>query len=310
MLYVSTRNKADSFTSYRALHSECAPDGGLFVPFRMRPFGDAELNKLLNKPFSDAVASVLNHFFSAQLTGWDVEFCIGRTPVKIETAGYKVTVAELWHNHEGTYKAIKNTLYSRLCGASAEPAGWASVAIDIAILFGTFTLFSASDRLSVDIALPEDNYSGICAAWYGRKMGLPIGNILFVCKENSPIWDFVLHGELSTAALKAQGLSEGMIERILYDVFGHEEAAVYLERAAEGRQYCIDEELLPQFNAQLYAAAVGKGRAENVINSVKRSSGYKISCDAAFCFGGVQDYRSATGVSVNTLVLSTVKSTD
>ncbi len=305
MLYLSTRNKTDSFTSYRALHCETAPDGGLFVPFRLRAFGDEKVREMLNMSFSEAVAEILNYFFSAQLSGWDVEFCIGRNPVKIESAGYKTDVAELWHNHAGMYSLIKETLYGRLSGSSKLPAGWASIAIDIAILFGVFTLIPKAGEM--DLALREADSSAICAAWYARKMGLPIGKILTVCNENSPIWDFIFHGELNTGSAKTQSSSQAVYERLIYDVYGKEESDAYLACVDAGKVYRISEEVLSELNGGLYAAAVGANRADSVKSSVKRSSGYNISRDAAICFGGLQDYRANTGESKNTLLLSTVK---
>ena len=306
MLYLSTRNKTDSYTSYRALHCETAPDGGLFVPFRLHTFTEEKIAELGNMSFGEAVSEILNYFFSAQLTGWDVEFCIGRTPVKTESAGYKAEVAELWHNHTGKYSAIKEILYGRLCGASKLPAGWASVAIDIAVLFGVFTLLSQAGETVVDIALQESDCDTVCAAWYARKMGLPIGKILIVSGENSPVWDCVFHGEFSASARNHE-TAKALAERLIYDVYGYEETALYLDCVSAKKQYRISEEKLPELNNGLYVSAVGANRADSVKSSVKRSNGYNISRDAAVCFGGLQDYRANTGESKNTLLLSTVK---
>ena len=122
-----------------------------------------------------------------------------------------------------------------------------------------------------------------------------------------PIWDFVFHGELNASAAKALGSSKQLVERLLYDVYGHEEAAVCLERLLACKQYSISEEILENMNSGLYASAVGVNRADSVKSSVKRSCNYSISHEAAICFGGLQDYRANTGESKNTLLLSTVK---
>ena len=77
MLYLTTRDKFDTYTVYRTLHEDTAPNGGLFFPFRLPA---VSLETLKGKTFCECVADVLNLFFSAGLTGKEVEFSVGRYP--------------------------------------------------------------------------------------------------------------------------------------------------------------------------------------------------------------------------------------
>ena len=56
MLYLSTRNKADSFTAHRVLHSAAAPDGGMFMPMQLPVQTDAVLAEFEQMSFGEAVA--------------------------------------------------------------------------------------------------------------------------------------------------------------------------------------------------------------------------------------------------------------
>ena len=78
MLYLSTRSKADSFTAYRVLHSDAAPDGGMFLPMQLPVQNDADLAAFAQMNFGEAAAAVLNLFFGTKLSGWDVDFAVGR----------------------------------------------------------------------------------------------------------------------------------------------------------------------------------------------------------------------------------------
>ncbi len=306
MLYLSTRNKTDSFTAFRAMHNDNTPDGGLYVPFRITPFSSDELTEIKAMTFGDAVAKILNLFFSQQLTGWDVEFCVGRTPVKTEVIGHKTVVAELWHNHEGNYQTTRNTLYSRIYSTSQVPSDWANIAIDTAFLFGVYTQIDESGVF--DISISEHEISTVMAAWYAMSLGLPIGRILLTCSELSPVWDLIQRGQVNTAALKRQdGGAERMIERIIYDTYHFDVAQDYLHACQQGKAYSVDEALFGKLTERLHAVVVGADRADNVIQSTARTNGYVLSNDAASAFGGLQDYRSKGGDSRLTLLLSCVR---
>ena len=86
MLYVTTREKYDAFTAPRTLAGDCGPDGGRFLPFQIPVFSTEEIYALKEKSFGQCVSEMLNRFFSTRLTPWDVEFSVGRHPVKIATA--------------------------------------------------------------------------------------------------------------------------------------------------------------------------------------------------------------------------------
>ena len=63
MLYISSRSKNDSFTAHRVLHNEMAPDGGVFVPFRLPTLDAEQIARLREQSFCKTVSDILNIFF-------------------------------------------------------------------------------------------------------------------------------------------------------------------------------------------------------------------------------------------------------
>ena len=306
MLYLSTRSKTDSFTAFRAAHNENTPDGGLYVPFRIKPFNAEELTEMKTMTFGESVAKILNLFFSQQLTGWDVDFCIGKASVKIENAGHKAIVAELWHNPEGVYEVTRNALYSRLYSTSELPSEWAKVAIDTAILFGVFTQCCDTDLF--DIALCEEEITLITAAWYAKNLGLPIGRILLVCNGESALWDMVRNGKINSTMLKKKGNNiSRFVERIIFDCYGFMTTQDYIAAFDKNEPYGIEEEAFAPIADRLQTVVVGADRADKVIQSTERSNGYTLSRDTARALGGLHDYRSQGGDSVLTLLIAEAK---
>lgn len=305
MLYVSTRSKTDSFTAYRAMHNDTTPDGGAFLPFQQLHFSAEKLTAMGEMSFGDVVAKMLNTFYSCDLSGLDVDFCIGKYPIKIENSGHKTVVAELWHNHGNSFSHTVDALYRRICG-NGKTSEWAEIAIDISILFGVFS--QLKDIVSLDLAISESQTALLSAAWFCKIAGLPINRILIACTDSSPMWEFVRTGSLNTAQLKRHDADLcRFVERFLFLTYGIKQTTIYLDKLASSRNYTVSEELLDPIAAGLGAVVLGQGRAEYVANSVLRASSYKISNDAALAFAAVQDYRAQGGESKMTLLLSTKK---
>lgn len=301
MLYISTRSKIDSFTAYRALHEMCAPDGGQFVPMQIPVLGGEEIADLKNCTFSHNMATVLNLFFSASLNEWDLEFAVGRNPVKMQEAGLKAHVAEMWHNHEKTYRCFQTSLLSLLGVECTESIGqWAQTAVKVSTLFGIYGLLSRSGISALDISVSTED---MVAAVYAKAMGLPIDKIICVCWENDPAWDFIQHKEWNA---NAPTTCASILEGLIFSRLGREEAVQFADCIRNRKTYRVQEENFAAFD-DLYAVAVSDRRVSSVVNSVNRSSGYNISDDAAFTFGGLQDYRARTGESKDTLLLSSEK---
>lgn len=305
MLYVSTRSKTESFTAYRAMHNDTAPDGGAFFPFQQLHFNEKQLADLRQKSFGEVVAIVLNTFYSCDLSGLDVDFCIGKFPVKIENIGHKTVVAELWHNHGDSLSYTVDALYRRICG-NGQTSEWAQIAIHISLLFGVYS--QLKDITSVDVAIPEAETALLSAVCFSKAAGLPIDRILIACSDSSPMWDFVRNGTLNTAQLKRHSTDLcRFIERFLFQTFGAEQTTLYLEKLSSSRSFSLPEELVCKITSAFGAVVLGEGRADTVVNSVLRASNYKISSDAALAYGAVQDYRAQGGESKMSLLISTKK---
>lgn len=313
MLYVSTRSKSDSYTAYRALHQENAPDGGQFVPFRIPEFTAEDLQMLQEKTFGDIVAQILNLFFSARLTGWDVDCCVGRNPVRLEQMNHRLIVAEAWHNPDRAYESFEKSLYCRLCGDkdAGKPTQWARIAIYIAVLFALHNEISADGIEQMDIAVNTGDFVLPMAAYYARQMGLPLGKIICACNENGAVWDLIHRGEFNTNAPLVQTHLKELditrpdgIERLVHATLGIEAVDRYLQTCGKKGTFRLDEESLSKLNTGLFSAVVGTDRTQTIINSIYRTNQYLTDPYTALTYGGLQDYRSRTGDSQYTLLLA------
>lgn len=302
MLYVSTRNKLDSFTAHRALHEERAPDNGMFVPFHLTAFSQDDLEKLKEHTFSETVARILNLFFSKQLSGWDIEFSIGRYPLRIEYLNQRIVVAELWHNTKHDYAHLVESIYQRLIAEENQtpnPPQWVKIAVEVAILFGLYGELQKKGIDSCDIAVSSENFLYPVSAWYARKMGLPIQCIICSCNESGVVWDFLQRGELTSDSAHV-----GCLEHLIYGTLGLNCVQTCLKADESEVSVQLTEEELQLLNEGFFAAVVGKNRTDAVMNSLYRTNAYIADPVTAVSYGALQDFRARTGENRVTLLLS------
>ena len=315
MLYVTTRDKTDAFTAPRTLSADRGPAGGLFVPFRMPKLTPEEVLSMSENTFGQNIADILNLFFSAGLTGWDVDFCVGRSPVKQVSMNYRIWVAEMWHNQNWNFRWLEEHLLNRIRGKQGSVTNWGNIAVRIAVLFGIFAEHikrgTVDFQRPMDVAVMSGDFSGPMAVWYAREMGLPIGVIVCSCNENGGPWDLLHHGQIHTDAVAAStGIPEadfGLppdLERLVYGTLGFEENQRYCEICRKGRLYVPAEEDADRLRGGLYAAVVSRKRMDGIIRNVSKSAGYYLDPAGAFAYGGLQDYRAKTGETRPALILS------
>lgn len=311
MLYITTRNTRDAFTAQRALHGNRGPDGGMYLPFRAPEFTAEDITKLAQIPFGQRVAEVLNRLFQTKLTTWDVDFCIGRNPVRFAPLGHRIQVAELWHNPGSSYSHMERELSEQLLTGQTCDSGWLPIALRIAILFGVYGELRKQDSACVDISLLSGDFSAPISAYYARQWGLPVGNIICCCNENSELWNLLCHGQLHTDVTsiptlipEADPAIPEHLERLIFDAGGVGEVERYLEASRRGGTYTPNDAVQAKMNRGLSVSVVSSHRIKQIIPSVFRTHNYVLAPGAALSYAGLMDYRAKTGQTRNAVILA------
>lgn len=318
MLYVTTRNKNDAHTAHKTLTADKAPDGGLFVPFQMPSITKEDILALKDKSFGQCVADILNLFFSARLDGWDVDFCIGRYPVKLVPMSHRIVVAETWHNPDWNFSRMVRNLFSRIYGNDDPkdvPSSWAWIAIRIAALFGLYGQLLQQGLITpdtpLDVAVTAGDFSAPMAVWYAREMGLPIGTIICSCNDNGSVWDLLHHGQLRTdtsviptSTPLCDVATPSNIERLIYGAAGAAETDAFVHNCEKGSVYTPSEEGYRAIRSGMFAAVVSQNRMDSVIRNVYHTNAYSLDPYAALAYGGLQDYRASAGEAGTTLLIT------
>lgn len=318
MLYVTTRVGQDAFTAFRALSENRGPEGGFFVPMQFPLFDEKRIADLAGKTFSQNLADVVNLFFGTQINGPDLELSIGRYPVEFIVLNGKITVANTWHNPSCKFGHLVRGVKVALCKSnqSAEDlSNWLILATRIGVLFGIFGLLQKKGVLSanrkVDIAIPEGDLSLLMAAWYARKMGLPIGTIVCCCNENNGFWNLLHKGELRTDVSAFQTHTPACdytvpvnLERLIFATLGFEETARFCEICRTGGIYTLEAEQLAQLREGIHVSVVSGKKMASTIPNLYSTTGFIADPYTALAYSGLIDYRAATGSSRQALIVS------
>ena len=302
MLYVSSRNYYDSYTAYRALREEHTPNGGVYVPMRLPVFTKDALSAMKTQTCGDTIAKLLNLFSGQHITGWDIECELGRYPLKLQSIGQKLVIAETWRNPENTYSYVLKGLYGLVLGQKggySMPVGWARIAIEIAVLFGLYYSSEVKAFEKIDIAVTEDDLSLITAICFAKNMGLPVNLAICACNENSNLWDLVNKGSLSASVEQST-----YFECLLYGLFGQRSVLDYNDACSRNAVYYINEESIPVLSDFMYAAVVSEKRIDTIVTGMYHTNQYLFDSCTALAFGSLQDYRAQSGVNNDTLILS------
>lgn len=316
MLYVSTRNPHETHTARKALTAGRAPDGGFYVPAPGEGFPKEQVSSVSGRKFNDNVARMLNFLFGAGMSEHDVRLAVGRNPVRLNALANRILMGECWHNLELDYARLVKNLSAHFCSdASLASGSWAEVGVGISVLFGIFGELMgkgmASEERKVDISLVSADFSLAMSAWYARAWGLPIGNIVCCCNENSGLWNLFTHGMLRTDGVSIPTLTPradicvpASLERLIYECGGSREVERYVERVRKGESYYPDDAILGKLRRGMYVSVVSTPRMMDIIPNAYTTHGYLLSPYSALAYGGLMDYRAVTGESRRGLIFA------
>lgn len=303
MLYLNTRNKADSFTAHKVLHTKTLADGGLFVPMNLPTLDDISLASFERMGFGEAAACIFNLFFGTKLSGWDVDFAVGRQTLDLVSAGYKVCLAESWHNPAGSHEYLVQKLHQLVTGercAAQDVNMWFRTTVDIAILFAVYGKYCRQEIYEFDIAVETGDLQQLLAVRCAQKMGLPIRKIILGSIDGDGVWEFFSHGGYQ----RNRKYSPVGLEALLWLEFGYGEAAEYASSMDRRSIYKLNDVRLAMFKHGVFATVVGDNRAANIVESTIRTNNYQMELSTARAFAALQDYRAKTGKNKNTLLFA------
>lgn len=134
----------------------------------------------------------------------------------------------------------------------------------------------------VNVVVPTGNFGNILAAFYAKKMGLPLGKLICASNENKVLYDFFRTGTydrnrefILTQSPSMDILISSNLERLIYRIAGNdaEKTAIFMKRLADQGEY----EITPEMREALSCFVGGYATEEetfHMIRQVYEKTGY------------------------------------
>jgi threonine synthase len=166
----------------------------------------------------------------------------------------------------------------------------------------------------VHVCVPTGNFGNILAAYYAKKMGVPIGKLICASNSNNVLTDFISTGTYdknrkfyTTISPSMDILISSNLERLLYDLSGHDDELVswYMKKLAETGVYSVNPAIKSKLETYFWANYCDDEKTKLVIRAVFGKYNYLIDPHTAVAYDVLNHYRYKTGDTTPAIVAST-----
>ena len=166
----------------------------------------------------------------------------------------------------------------------------------------------------VNVVVPTGNFGNILAAYYAKKMGLPIGKLICASNANNVLTEFIRTGVYDRNRKFYTTLSPSMdilissnLERLLYDLSGCDSARVkgWMDSLAATGRYEVEEDVKAKIADLFWAGCCDDAATQATIREVFEKEHYLCDTHTAVALNVFAQYEKECGGGVPTIIAST-----
>jgi len=165
----------------------------------------------------------------------------------------------------------------------------------------------------INIVVPTGNFGNILAAYYAKKMGLPVGRLICASNENNVLYHFINTGVydrkrklIVTSSPSMDILVSSNLERLLYDISGSSPDTVngLITDLSRKGEFKITADMKSRM-ADFYGGFATDKETFDTIKYVWDSFNYLIDTHTAVAYNVYRKYVKESGDKSKTVVVST-----
>ena len=165
----------------------------------------------------------------------------------------------------------------------------------------------------INVVVPTGNFGNILAAYFAKKMGLPIRTLICASNDNKVLYDFFTTGTydrrrefILTNSPSMDILISSNLERLIYLSTGSDPKAnaALMKELAEDGHYTITDEMRA-FMADFKGGFATEEENEAAIRTIFQDTGYLIDTHTGVAAAVYGQYKNETGDQTKTVIAST-----
>ena len=202
--------------------------------------------------------------------------------------------------------------------SSANSINWGRILPQVVYYFSAYCDLVRDGKLTmgdrVNFCVPTGNFGDILAAYYAKRMGLPVNKLICASNCNDVLTDFLRTGVYdrnrpfhTTMSPSMDILISSNLERLLFDLSGEndEEVRGYMAALSKDGKYEVSDEIKAKLAEQYWGGFCDEAGTAATIAKYFKEYGYLIDTHTAVAANVLEQYRAATGDGTLTVFAST-----
>lgn len=218
-----------------------------------------------------------------------------------------------------TDNAVKEKLAeNNMLFSSANSINWGRLAPQIVYYVSAYCDMLTRDedylKDGFNIVVPTGNFGNILAAYYAKKMGVPVNKLICASNANNVLTDFINTGTYdrnrdfyTTISPSMDILISSNLERMLFELSGNDDKAVaqmQSQLSKEGK-FTVSEDIKTALNDLFYGGCCDDKSTLETIKKYFTEYGYLADTHTAVALNVYEQYIAETGDNRPTVIAST-----
>ena len=242
--------------------------------------------------------------------------------------GENVNVTAIHGNFDDAQSGVKqiftDTDYKNLLDrnqfklSSANSINWGRLVPQIVYYFSSYAELVKNNEIEIgdkiNVVVPTGNFGNILAAYYAKKMGLPIAKFICASNENNVLTDFIKTGVYNknrdfhtTISPSMDILISSNLERFLYDLTGCDDKLVseWMKELNTNGSYEVSADVKAKMQEMFTAGCCDDAETMATIKKCASEYDYVIDTHTAVAKSVYDKYVAQTGDTTKTIIAST-----
>ena len=202
--------------------------------------------------------------------------------------------------------------------SSANSINWGRILPQLVYYISAYCDLVRDGKLTmgekVNFCVPTGNFGNILAAYYAKRMGLPVNKLICASNKNDVLAEFLNSGVYdrnrpfhTTMSPSMDILISSNLERLIFDLSGQNDETVrgYMNQLNGDGCYQVSEEIKAAIAEHFHGGCCGEDDCLATVAAYWKEHGYLIDTHTAVAANVMEQYRKATGDDTVTVFVST-----